>query len=293
MTTETNREVEVEQINADDIKETDTTEETTAEEEDIQDGEETVIGPVEEDPKKETTTTTETEPTTTTKEEEQVEDPTKDTTTSTFTKKEPAPVEGETSREKGLRTKITELRVELRKKNINDSVGNGQGPEAQDKLQELRDLGYSDEEITNMEKAIDILASKKGYVKADQSYQTVVNSTVEAFIKANPEYKPENDPEDVRWEKFQSIVKSGTYNLSGKSPEQLESIFKKINKDVVDELGEPTSTVNTRKVAAQVQKIKSVSHSGGTKPTVVKKTSNIDPEVKKMFKGFDDGDLEG
>lgn len=289
MTETSNREVNAD-VEVLDVEGEDTVEETD-------DSEETVIPPVEDAPEngdvpaEEPTESTKETPESSPEETEEVES--KETTPpSTFTKKEPAPVEGETPREKALRIKVTELRSDLRKKHIQDLTGNGPTPTGDDRSQELRDIGYSDEEISNMEKAIDVIAQKKGYVKAEQSYQTTVNNVVETFIDANPEYKPENDLEDVRWEKFKGILESGVYSLSGKTPKQLNDILKRVHRDVTDELGEATTKVDVKRQAAQMQKIKSVNHSGGTKPTIVKKVSNIDPNVREMFKGFDDEDLE-
>ena len=63
---------------------------------------------------------------------------------------------------------------------------------------------------------------------------------------------------------------------------------------VVEELGQPEATVTKKKTDAQRQKIKSISHSGGNK-IVQKKASTetkIDPEIRKVFKGFEDSELE-
>jgi hypothetical protein len=280
--TETNQEEvnnDVEEVNVD---------ETTNE---VEDGDETVIPPVEDAPEGDVpaeendtpTDSPESSPEETTEEE---------TPPSTFTKKEPAPVAGETPKEKALRLEVQRLKGLHRKDAINDIVGKGPALESVDNLQQLRDIGYSDEEISNMEKAIDVIAQKKGYVKAEQSYQATVNTIVESFIDSHPEYKPENDPEDVRWARFEGIIKSGVYNLSGKTPKQLNEIFKRVHRDVSDELGEADVTVEVKRQAAQAQKIKSVSHSGGTKSAPVKRASTIDPNVRGMFKGFDDEDLE-
>lgn len=216
---------------------------------------------------------------------------------------QPKPVEGETPREKALRLEVQRLKG-LRRKEAVGEIANatkgGSTPPSQavtDRMAKLRET-YSEEEIRAMEEAIDVLAESKGYVKASTSYQQTVNDNLNLFIEENPEYKPENDPEDVRWERFQTIVGSGVYNLSGKTPQQLQSIFKKIKQDVDEELGEPATTTKVkakdrelRQNAAQNQKIKSVSHSGGTKSAPSKKTTDIDPSVRGMFKGFDDDDL--
>ena len=213
----------------------------------------------------------------------------------------PAPVPGETPREKGLRLEVQRVKGLLRQKTVSDLVENptAEPGVAADAVSQLKEMGYSDEEIKNMDKAIDLIASSKGYVKQSQNYQATVNEEVKGFIGSNPEYKPENDPEDVRWEAFKRHLQSGTYNINGKTREQLQLIFKKVKADVDEELGTPATQkkaeadkTEERKKAAQQQKIKSVSHSGGTKPTSTKTKTAVDPEVRKMFKGFDDDDLE-
>lgn len=207
---------------------------------------------------------------------------------------QPAPVPGETPKEKALRLEITRLRGKLRENGIQQILVPGDGapqPKAvTDRLTKLRET-YSDEEIAAMEEAVDTIAESKGYVKQADNYQQTVNTIVEGFIKENPEYKPENDPEDVRWNRFQEILADGTYNIQGKTPEQLQRIFKKVHEDVVEELGAPTAEVTTRQATAQRQKIRSVSHAGGSKAPVVRKESSVDPSVRQMFKGFDDSDL--
>lgn len=206
-------------------------------------------------------------------------------------KKEPAPVAGETPKEKALRIEIQELREEKRKNSIAKLTGQD-GPVKESSYDELKKMGYSEEEIANMDKAIEIIASNRGFVKAKDSYQDTVNQVVDGFLDENPEFKPENDPADVRWQEFQKILQEGTYNVMGKSSKQLKEIFKKVKRDVDDKLGEATVATDTKKVAAQRQKIKSVSHSGGTKSTA-KEKSQLDPSVRSMFKGFDDEDLQG
>lgn len=224
--------------------------------------------------------------------------------------KKPAPVPGETSREKALREELVRVRQKNRDLSMGKIVGEDgkksvsaedQGSMSDDEVEKLHAMGYDDEEIKNMENAIDILASRKGYVKQstlqNQNEQTTVNAVLKDFTKEHGEYLPENDPGDVRWDKFYEILKSGVYNIRGKSPEQLARIYKRVNEDVIEELGEPEITVNDKKQAAQNQKITSVSHSGGTKSAPTKKapsntkTPALDPAVRGMFKGFDDEDF--
>lgn len=215
--------------------------------------------------------------------------------------KKPALVPGETARERALRAEVARLRGLNRKKSVSDMVEEPReaAPQSPDVRNKLKELGYSDDEIEKAETLIDTIASSQGYVKQSQNYQGTVNEEVDAFINANPEYKPANDLDDLRWDTFQRHLKSGLYNINGKTREQLQTIFKKVKADVDSELGEPETQRRAkadeseeRKKAAQQQKIKSVSHSGGTKAASEKSKKTIDPNVRKMFKGFDDEDLE-
>lgn len=291
-----NREVnaDTEVLNADSISDSDESDAELDEE---------VIPPVDEEaeaePEAEGESTKEDEATSESSQGENEQEPEKEPVQAPS--KQPKPVEGETDRERALRLEVQRLKGLRRKEAITDITGEAKEtrqPQAvSDRMAKLRET-YSDEEIRNMEEAIDVLAESKGYVKASATYQQTVNDVVDSFVEANPEFKPENDPEDVRWQRFESILKSGTYNLAGKNPKQLTEIFKKVKRDVDEELGDPTPVAKAkavetevRKDAAQNHKIKSVSHSGGTKSAPAKKTTSIDPSVRKMFQGFDDEDL--
>src|SRR3990167_8633610 len=169
---------------------------------------------------------------------------------------QPAPVEGETQREKALRLEIQRLRGLVRKDNVKEIVDTTQAQPVQDEYKVLKDQGYTDEEIAKMETAVDLIASKKGYVRADRNYAQSVQDTVDLFTDAHPEYKPANDPDDIRWNLFQNLLKDGTYNLAGKSPKQLTSIFEKVDDDVRKQLGESVEIKpNPRQVAAQKHKV--------------------------------------
>jgi len=205
---------------------------------------------------------------------------------------QPAPVEGETTRERGLRLEIQRLRSVVRKDDIKKLVEPLPDIQTAD-YQILKDKGYSDEEIANMETAVDLIASKKGYIRADHSYATLVQDTVDLFTDDHPEYKPTNDTDDLRWNMFNSFLKDGTYNLSGKTTKQLKSIFERVNDDVKKELGEIIVKTNPAQIAAQRHKIEVVSHSGGTKITPSDKLKINPTEVGGIkLKGFTEEDFE-
>jgi hypothetical protein len=205
--------------------------------------------------------------------------------------KEPAPVEGETAKEKALRITVNTLRNQLRettvKKTFEESGANNLKSDAYEVLKGK----YTPEVIADMEMAIETIAASKGFVKQD--YGQTVQDVVDTFTDQHPEYKPSNDAGDVRWSKFNELLKDGTYNLSGKSPKQLAKIFDKVHEDVAKEFGETAkkTVLKPTERAAQIHKTQVVSHSGGNKGITTPKTKEFDysqPIGGIRFKGFDD-----
>lgn len=206
---------------------------------------------------------------------------------------QPKPVEGETPKERALRLEVQRLRGEVRKNQVGSIVETKQ-PVAPDAYQALRDKGYSEEEIANMESAVDIIATQKGYVRADRTYAQTVQDTVDLFTEEHPEYKATNDVEDVRWNMFQSLLKDGTYNLSGKTAKQLKSIFEKVDNDVRKELGEVVVKRTPVQVAAAQHKASVVSHSAGgaiSPSTTPRPKLNTKQAGGVKLVGFDDDDF--
>lgn len=202
---------------------------------------------------------------------------------------QPKPVEGETQVERARRFEIQRLRAELRKKDRDELTKNAKPPKKnEDIYAELR-TKYTDDEIKNSEELVDAIARAKGFVKKEEAYQDTANQVLEGFLDANPEYKPENDADDVRWNSFQRVL-SSDYNLQHKTASQLLTIYKKVDRDVKEMLGEPVRKQDSRKIETQKQKIQSVSHSGGSKPTG-KKELEVEPSVRQHFKGFTDDDF--
>lgn len=210
---------------------------------------------------------------------------------------QPKPVPGETPRERALRKEIEGLKRQRREMRMGKILSDDHDEldEDNEDYQNLLKV-YSPDEIKTMEQAIDVLASRKGYVKKTETYQTLANTLLENFVASHPEYDSSNDPGDIRWEKFQEILLRD-YNLKGKrSEKELKRVFDKVHLDVVDELGESEVDVPNRqsRIQAQKQKIKSVSHggSGGTRSQTARGgSSKVDPSVKGFFKGFDDSDF--
>ena len=151
------------------------------------------------------------------------------------------------------------------------------------------DCLYCGKEFTN---------NKKGYVKKDQSYKEMAQDTLGSFIEEHTEYAPENDTEDIRWSRFNTILKED-YNIQGKTQKQLQSIFNKIDRDVKEELGETVTPNKANKTQAQRQKIGSVSAGTSSsskdvvKPVKIQSASGNRKSIGGVdFKDFDDDDFD-
>lgn len=223
------------------------------------------------------------------KEEPDDEEYTEDTEETETVLKQPKPVEGETTKETALRIQIVKLRQAIRDKD--ELIKITPPPMDNEEYEELRQ-DYTDEELQKVEKLFDVIGKKKGYVKSADIYTQSGNEVLENFLIKHPEYKPENDPEDVRWNTFKDIL-TNDYNRTGKKPKELEKLFEKVNRDVLEEFGDsPKRVIETSRLNAAKQKIRSVSHTGGTKTEVNRKSNApTDPKVRAMFKDFDDEDF--
>ena len=209
------------------------------------------------------------------------------TTEETPVLKQPNPVEGETPRERGLRIEIQKLREKVRNKD--ELLKITPAPMDNKEYDALKEI-YSDDELEKVEKLFDVIGKKKGYVKESDIYTKEGQTTWEGFEKQHPEYKPENDPEDVRWNAFKTII-DRDYKREGKSPQELARIFNKVHDDVKELFGEVKTTIAPKR-NAELQKVRSVSHTGGTQTEVSKKSNApTDPKVRAMFKDFDDEDF--
>lgn len=226
-------------------------------------------------------------------EEEEEESSGETTESSTVEIKE---VSGETPREQALRLELTRVRKKLRESS-QKGIFKESDVDNKNSDDELKELGYDDDQIKTLDKAFDIIGERKGFVRRAQTYETMANETLANFIEEHPEYSVENDKDDIYWGRFTAIQKSD-YNLVGKSQKQLKSIFEKIDRDVKEELGESSSKSNFN---AQKQKIESVSAGGSGTSTSKGKTENKSIKSDRIisgnhpglkFSGFDDDELE-
>ena len=207
------------------------------------------------------------------------------------TKREPAPVAGETPRERALRLEVQRLKEDRRNERAKDLIGDSKPQTTQKELspEDLEVLkGFDQEELQNLERAVSVMAKKNGWVSegqlSQQTYQQTAEGELQGFLDAHPEYAPENDKDNVLWNRFKE-----EYNLykHPNNPRDYRKIFTKIHSEV---FGSTTGN-DLEKIEARQEKIKVGSHAGNASAkggNAVSSASHIDPSLLEHLKGFSD-----
>lgn len=213
----------------------------------------------------------------------------------------PAPVEGETPRERALRHEVERLRGENRKVRSEELLGTP--PATQAKLKELTPekasvlAKYKPEEISSLREVLPVLAEEMGYVRQDQlgaqTYQTTANEALNDFLTGHPEYLPENDKDNVLWTRFSEEYKNFK---QPENPKMFSKIFERVHREVMG----IQPAANLAPIKAAQEKVKVASHAGAPSSTGINRPGNR-PASKTglrtdMLKGFSDkeiAELEG
>ena len=129
----------------------------------------------------------------------------------------------------GLRNEVVKLKRELASARGTDRTAiQGKIEKVQDKIEELKDIAPEDINL------IDRILRAKGYITKEDSskmyYDTVKKEEVNRFLDKFPEYKPENDPDDVNWSALQNQV-SSWYRMPD-DPRQVGELLLKAHRDI-------------------------------------------------------------
>lgn len=120
----------------------------------------------------------------------------------------------------------------------------------QEHIDELKDLHPDD--IGTIERVL----RSKGYMTKEEAgqmfYDAVKNEELEKFLNKYPEYKPENDPDNIRWGAFERQIekeKELGYSLP-KNPHHLAVFLERVHQAI-----SPNSSKNTTDRAAAERRI--------------------------------------
>lgn len=165
--------------------------------------------------------------------------------------------------------KLSAQIVELRKERRGVKQGEQETPLFVPANEELE--GVAPEDISLVEKIL----KAKGYVRKDEiqanSYKENVDIQTETWLEKHPEYKPENDPEDKKWNSLLS-----EYNLykTPSDPKQIQKLLDKAHSSLNPRSVLPTK--NPATIAAAKQKLAAKGSGGVGAKTSIKTKGNLD-----------------
>lgn len=199
-------------------------------------------------------------------------------------------VDGETPRERALRLEVKRLKDLGRKERKDDITAHPGGKEAakkelsEDKKKIL--AKYKPEDMQNLREVIDVLAEDMGFVRKNEmgatSYAERAEGELDKFLEAHKEYLPENDKDNVLWDRFKT-----EYALykQPENPKDFKKIFDRVHQTVFGI--KPASDL--KKIDASKEKIKVASHSGASKPGSGTIQAKAPAGLRfDMLKGFSD-----
>ena len=148
------------------------------------------------------------------------------------------------------------------------------------KVDELKDIHPDDVAL------IDKVLRQKGYMTQEEvkrmHYESVKQDQLNEFLAKYPEYKPENDPNDLNWTTLQREL--GFYRLPD-DPKRIGEVLERAHQGIKRVAGDRTLEVKKQQV-----KTAGVG-AGGTQRSSSRKT--FDPEKRFMLQrgGFSDEDI--
>lgn len=214
----------------------------------------------------------------------------------------PAPVEGETPRERALRSeveRVKKLNRDLKGQKLFKDIKPETTPVDLTEEDKKALEAYDPEQLANLDKVLDVLARKKGLVKESdfvgrQRVQELKDS-FDDWMETNPEFSEDKDPDGTMWKALErQYTEVMTYRPPPKNSKELTKVLNGIKKEL---FGITTDTTDLKKVEAQKEKIKVSSHAAGSSASNKTKSKTVDPEIDTLvksgaLKGFDDKDLE-
>lgn len=123
----------------------------------------------------------------------------------------------------GLRNEIVDLRTKLATATGNDrKITQDQIVTAQENLNELEGVNPGDVEL------VEKVLKSKGYLTKDEvtkmTYETVQSQVLNSFLDKYPEYKPENDPDNINWT---SLTKEYGLYAQPRDPQRIAELLER------------------------------------------------------------------
>lgn len=220
-------------------------------------------------------------------EEEETQDELEEETASE--EPEPKIPYGETPKEWALRKEVERLKSQIRQERTDELFVPSDIPKIKTLSPERQRLleKYDSEQLSELSELIKAQAEEMGFVKKDelnaQTYKETADTLLNEFLENHPEYLPENDKDNVLWNRFREEFSD---LKQPNNPKDFKRLFNKVHSSIFG-----IKTGNLNKINAQQEKLKVASHSGKTVGGVSKK-SNVIPNIRlDALKGFDDDEI--
>ena len=206
-------------------------------------------------------------------------------------------IPGESPREYALRLDNARLKTKLRKEQTDEILGNTPSPTSPKKelapeKKKVLDK-YKKEDLDTLKEVFDVMAEDMGFVRQEQlnknSFQEKASETLDNFLEKHPEYLPQNDKDNLLWNRFKEEY--GLYRPA-QTVKELNKILNKVHREV---FGIKPATALDKNVAAK-EKIKVASHGSSSKPSPsregVKRSTTPTAGLRTdMLKGFSDDEI--
>lgn len=210
-------------------------------------------------------------------------------------KKEPAPVEGESPKERALRQKVEVFERKERERRAEELAGGSQPIATQSKPkltpeEEAILKKYKPEEIASISEVLPVLAKSMGLVKSEdltqKEYSSKALDTINGWVEEHPEYK-----DQTLWDQVKAIADT-TYRPPI-NPKDWAKILNRIHAELsgIQPIGDKGALI-----AAQ-RKIQVASHAGASGPTRTtvqqnRSRTNTTGLRLDMLQGFSDEEKE-
>ena len=178
---------------------------------------------------------------------------------------------------KAILDDITDLRGQRRKLKEAD-LG-----KVEDKIVQIQDdiADVNPEDI----KVIDKINRSRGYLTQSDVkkmfYEQVKQEVLDEFLTKYPEYKPENDPNDTRWNTLQKEI---SWYKMPENPRMIATLLERARKSLVPTSSEPNTTAVKKQLSTAAVGSQGVQRSSPITP--------INPDLKAMLHGFDEEDIK-
>ncbi len=174
----------------------------------------------------------------------------------------------------GLRNEIVDLRNKLATATGNDrKITQQQLVTAEQNLDDLKDVNPGDIEL------VEKVLKSKGYLTKEEvakmSYETAQNQILNSFLEKYPEYKPENDPDNINWKALM-----GEYTLYAKpeDPTQIATLLERSYKAIKG------AVVSDRSLPAKKRAVQVASAgAGGSQRSSSSGKTPLSPEQRRVF----------